>query len=118
MNKLIHPNYKKASNVIFLTIILSLIKFFLLDDILHKGTFIGILLAILLFFVGVAYLVRIGKNWVKYFLLFLALSSLLDIPDTVELCKQNILSGLAEITISLLDILAIILLFRIPKKST
>lgn len=56
----VHPNYIKASNIVLLQLLITLVNYFLYYNDLHAGH--TIMLPVIL----MVYLSRIGINWVKY----------------------------------------------------
>ncbi|MRM84237.1 hypothetical protein [Riemerella anatipestifer] len=122
----LHPNYKKASNVIYLLGVLGLISrisnfnagYEAYDDfsIILIACELGIIF-------GIGYLTGKGYNWVKYVLLVLMFFSSICIPIIIFAAISGILgdiSSLFGVVTSLtqmgLLIYAVILIFRIPNQ--
>ncbi|WP_288789815.1 hypothetical protein [uncultured Elizabethkingia sp.] len=115
----IFPNYIRASNIIYLSAGLGVINLFLtyrslgIDSI--NALFMGF--SSIAFVVGIGYLARRGANWIKYVLLISFILSFLLGFTRVLIFLINIipLSGFIVITQAVLQIWALILLFRIPQ---
>ncbi|MBF0694663.1 MAG: hypothetical protein IR153_06360 [Flavobacterium sp.] len=115
--KLIHLNHKKAANLIYLSAALGVINFILSPQ-LFKNSF-GILVAIITLgiIIGMGYLVSNGNNWIKYLLLVFMIFGLIGIPFIIINIVNNPLVGISNVTQTILQVIAIILLFKIPKSN-
>ena len=69
------------------------------------------------FMIGLSLLIRTGRNWVKYLLLGLIILGLILMYSIGKILSQNLFLGIIGIVQTIMQILAVILLFRIPKKS-
>ena len=112
----IHPNYIKACNIILVTACLGIINFLLI------GQFTSLYIFVLLFGIGLiallAFLARKGYNWFKWMYLALIICGLpTSIKSLSLLFQSNIFAGCILVLHFILDIVVIILLFKIPKTS-
>lgn len=117
MDKKIHPNYIKSSNLIFGTVGLGLINFFFSSEILNTGQNIAIAILTLIIIAGIGFLVRKGKAWIKYLLLVFTLLGLIGIPFIINNITQKPVVGLINIAQTIMQIWAMVLLFMVPKKT-
>ena len=116
MEKPIHANYIKSSNLIFGTVGLGIINFFFSTELLNTGQNIATAVVTLAIIAGIGFLVRQGKNWVKYFLLVLTLFGLIGMPFIINNINERSVVGLVNIAQTILQIWAMVLLFKVPKK--
>lgn len=116
MQKQIHPNYIKSSDLIFITAVLGIINFFFSPKILSSGFAIIVAIFTLLFIAGLGVLVKQGFSWVKYLLLALLLFGLLGIPFIIKNMTTNPIVGIVNIIQTVLQIWALVLLFKIRKE--
>ena len=111
MTKPIHPNAIKASNLLRLSALLTLISYYLFDDRASLVTMLGALTGICIITIA-AYLIRKGYNWVRWFVL---ISKILDVTIFVFAISYKIkiseLNMYALTLIHLVQILAVVLLF-------
>jgi hypothetical protein len=112
---IIHPNHKKAANVIYLSAGLSFINVILSPETLNNS--FGIIIAIftLGIIIGIGYLVSKGNDWIKYVLLVLMIFGLIGIPFIIMNIVNNPIVGIVNIIQTALQIYAIVLLFKVPK---
>ena len=89
MDKQIHNNFIKSSNLIYASAILALLKFYFVPETLSNGK--SIIFA-LLFSFGIGYLARIGTNWLKYFLLVITIFGLILMVSIINTIAQKPLS--------------------------
>ncbi|KGO92757.1 hypothetical protein [Flavobacterium subsaxonicum] len=108
-------NYIKSSNLIFISTALGLINAILSQDIFSSAFVICIEILTLGILIGIGILVRMGKEWIKYVLLFLFLFGLLGLPATIAYLKEYPLNGIITVIVSLFQIWSLILLFIKPK---
>jgi hypothetical protein len=114
MEKQIHKNFIRSSNLIFITVGLGLINLLLPNtEIMAGGKFIVI--GTILFILGLGYLVRKGFSWVKYLLLVLTILGLISIPVTITNLGDRPIVGLINVAQTILQVWAMIILFKIPK---
>ena len=112
---IIHPNYLKSSNCIFISVALGVISMFLTPGILTSTSAIFGALFTLAFVTGLGLLVRKGIDWMKYVLLILMITGLLTIPYMIQNILLSPITGIINIIQTILQIIALILLFTIPK---
>lgn len=117
MEKHIHPNFTKSSNLIFGTVGLGLINFFFSSELLNNGQNIATAIFTLVIIAGIGFLVRQGKDWVKYLLLVFTLLGLIGIPFIINNITQKPVVGLINIAQTIMQIWAMVLLFMVPKKT-
>ncbi len=117
MEKQIHENYIKSSNLIFITAGLGLINFFFASDLLSNGFNITVAVFTIAFIIGIGFLVRQGYNWVKIFLLVITLLGLIGIPFTLQNLTEKPVVGIINIIQTILQIWAVVLLFKVPKQT-
>lgn len=115
MEKKIHENFIKSSNLIFITFGLGLINLFLTRSELITGTHKAIAITTMLLVLGIGYLVRQGFDWVRYLLLVLTILGLIGIPFTIMNLAQRPIIGLINVIQTALQIWAVVILFKIPK---
>ncbi|HEY2581337.1 MAG TPA: hypothetical protein VGI43_06005 [Mucilaginibacter sp.] len=115
MENYIHPNAYRSSNLFRLSALLGLLGYLLLDDqksVLDSGV-ISFSIALL---IGSAYLVRKGYNWIRWAWAILFIPGiLLQIIALSAIFKASLLEGCFSILQSIVQTVAVILLF-IPYK--
>lgn len=67
------------------------------------------------FVFGIGYLVSKGTEWIKYILLIILILGLLGFPFIIASIKNEPVIGIINIVQTILQIWALILLFKIPK---
>lgn len=120
-----HQNYKKASNLIFITVVLGFIKIiFSQKEGVYEGTneqmvesMTMIALWTLVFILGIGLLIRFGLCFVKFILPILPFFGLFGIPGAFINIKDQPITSLIQLVVFGFEIWAIVLLFRIPKAS-
>ncbi|GGF00928.1 hypothetical protein SAMN05443634_105260 [Chishuiella changwenlii] len=116
-NKYVHPNYIKASNLIYLSGGLGLLSYFILG--ILTGRFEGVFEAIIsigvIFLIG--YLLRKGISKMKYILLFLLIFGILI---SFQFLKFLIIfypiTAIIHFIQFILQSAAVVLLFLVPKR--
>lgn len=112
-----NTNFLKSSNLMFATAGLASVNFLLLpnsDKVLLNVFFV---IFALIIFVGLGFLIRSGKNSIKYFLITLILAELLTgFPGMFLIMKVTQISMIINLLQLILQVYAVILLFKIPKK--
>lgn len=106
----VHPDYKKAANIWYISVSLGLINFFIIDP---RGIFSGILTLLILF--GLGYSISKGYDWMKYLLLVIMIIGLLIILLTFSFYTSHPVVIIINILQTILQIWVLIILFRIPK---
>ena len=76
---------------------------------------IFIALISLAFVFGIGYLVSKGTEWIKYVLLVILILGLLGFPIVIANLKNEPVVGIINIVQTILQIWALVLLFKIPK---
>ncbi len=112
--KIIHPNYKKSADLIYLSGALGIINILLSEepsDIVIK--IIGAVFS-LAFIFGLGYLISKGIEWLKYVLLAILILGILIFPFISNLENQPVI-GIINIIQTVLQIWSVVLLFKIPK---
>ena len=115
MEKHIHQNFIKSSNLIFITAGLGLINFFFASELLSNSFNIFVAVFTLAFIIGIGFLVRQGYNWVKIFLLVITILGLIGIPVTLKNLTEKPIVGIINVIQTVLQIWSVILLFKVPK---
>ena len=112
-----NTNFLKSSNLMFATAGLASVNFLLLpnsDKVLLNVFFV---IFALIIFVGLGFLIRSGKNSIKYFLITLILAELLTgFPGMFLIMRVTQISMIINLLQLILQVYAVILLFKIPKK--
>lgn len=112
--KEVHPDYKKAANLWYISVALGFINLVLNPT----GIFFGIV--VLLMLSGIGYLISKGHDWIRYALLAMTilgtLMMLLTFRTLLILYLSNPIMGIVSILQNVLQIWVLIILFRIPKK--
>ncbi|MBP6039897.1 MAG: hypothetical protein KA523_06845 [Flavobacterium sp.] len=116
MNKNLHQNYLKSSNLLFAVVGILIVNWIMLPGQVKNSFSIILLLLGILTFAGVGILIRFGFNWSKYLLLTLTLLGAITIPMIIFTFYPISISGILNILQQLLLIWSIVLLFRIKKK--
>ena len=111
----IHPNHKKAANLIYLSAVLGIINAILSSETFNNS--FDIIVAIITFgiIIGIGYLVSKGNDWIKYILLVFMIIGLFAIPIVIMNIINNPIIGIINIIQTALQIFAVVLLFKIPK---
>jgi hypothetical protein len=112
---IIHPNHKKAANVIYLSAGLGIINAILSPEAFYNSFSIIVASLTLGIIIGIGYLVSKGNDWIKYVLLVLMIIGLIGIPFLIMNIVNNPIVGVINIIQTALQIYAIILLFKVPK---
>ncbi|MEN2413528.1 hypothetical protein [Flavobacterium mesophilum] len=111
----IHENHIKASNFIFISLALGLVNFFLALKYYPNQAIFSALVAFIL--VGLlAYLIRQGRNLKILLAVLFGLGLFGSIPTLISDLTYFPLNGLLSLGQQILQLLAIIFLFMIPKK--
>src|SRR5439155_22845589 len=113
--KTIHPNFKKASNLIIGTVGLGLINLFLSRDTLSYGKNLFIVVFIKIIIAGLGYLVRRGYRWIKYLFLVLTVLGLTEILSIINNLTQKPIVEVINIAQTIMQIWTVVLLFKVPK---
>lgn len=114
---IIHPNHKKAGNLIYLTAALGLINVLLSPETFQNtlGIIVGVFTLGIIF--GIGYLAGKGNDRIKYVLLVFMILGLLSIPFIILNIVNNPLVGKINIIQTALQIYALVLLFKIPRSN-
>jgi hypothetical protein len=116
MENNLHPNFLKASNLMFGNVALGVVNMLLIPHTFTSGVKTVLAVVALLFYASISYAIRKGKNWTRFLLLFLMVFGLLVMPFIIDSLKSNILLGLIKVIQTLLQFCALILLFKVPKQ--
>ncbi|MBA5791984.1 hypothetical protein H1R17_03645 [Flavobacterium sp. xlx-214] len=111
---IIHPNHTKAAQLMYISAALGIINMILSPDILSN--FFGIFIAflVLAIIVAMGYLVSKGYDWMKYVLLIFMIFGLITLPIMIINITQNPIITVVNIIQTILQIYALMLLFKIP----
>lgn len=112
---IIHPNHKKAANVIYLSAGLGIINAILSPETFNNSFAIIVAIFTLGLISGIGYLISIGTDWIKYVLLGLMILGLIGVPFIIMNIVNNPIVGIINIIQTALQIYALVLLFKIPK---
>ncbi len=116
MINILHPNYIKSSNLIFASAGLGIINFLILPNMQNSVLGIVTIIIVCSFIVGLGFLVRSGKEWVKYLLLALSIIGLVfGFPEMLNMIKINIIAFIINIIQTVFQIWATVLLFKVHK---
>jgi hypothetical protein len=117
MEKYIHPNANKSSNLLRLSALLTLVAYFLFSDRKSSPVMIATLITISLL-IGAAYLIRRSNNWVRWVLLVLFILGVsLDVFLIPSEFKLGLANGCFAILQDIIQLVVVLLLF-IPYKVT
>lgn len=112
----IHPNYKKAADLIYLSGALGIGNVIWMYDTLDNGLKIFTALISVGFVFGIGYLISKGTEWIKFLIAVILFLGILGIPFVIQDLENNTVVGIINILQTVLQIWALILLFKIPKK--
>lgn len=117
MKKQLHPNYFKASRLIFLSGGIYILNSVISNDVMSFQSDIGLgflIIGVVTF--GLGWLVRQGHGWVKYMILAGTIAGLFLLQTIAENIKLHPVAGVVDVIVSLIQIWAMVLLFMIPKR--
>lgn len=112
--KVIHPNYKKAADLIYLSAALGVINEVLSSAIFNNSFEIGSAVLSLGIIIGIGYSVSKGNDWIKYVLLALMILGLISIRYIILNIAINPVVSIINLIQTVLQIYSIVLLFKIP----
>lgn len=115
-NIIIHPNYKRSAELIYLTGALGIGNLIWHYETLDSGIKIFIALVSLAFMFGIGYLISRGNEWIQYVLLVLFALGLIGIIFIIANLAKDPVTGVINIVQTLLQIWALVLLFKVPNK--
>lgn len=111
----VHPYHKKAADLVYLSGALGIANAIWKYDTFNSGFAVFIAIVVLLLIFGIGYIISKGVSGIKYVLLILLLLGFAGLPAVIENFKSDLVGGIINILQSVLQIWAVILLFRIPK---
>lgn len=114
-NTVIHPNYKKSAELIYLSGALGIGNLIWKYETLDSGMKICIALFSLAIIFGIGYLVSKGTEWIKFVLLILLSLGLFSIIFIIANLVNDPIVGIINIIQMILQIWALVLLFKTPK---
>jgi hypothetical protein len=112
---IVHPNYKKSAELIYIAGALGIGNLIWKYDTLDSGIKIFAALVSLAFAFGIGYLVSKGYEWIKFVLLILLSLGLLSIIFVIANIANDPIVGIINIVQMILQIWALVLLFKVPK---
>ena len=112
---IIHSNFKKSADFIYLSGALGIGNLIWTDESFDSGMKIFTALISVGFVFGMGYLVSKGTAWMKYFLLVIFILGFLALPLVIANLKDEPVVGIIIIVQTILQIWALVLLFKIPK---
>ncbi|KGO84820.1 hypothetical protein Q765_19610 [Flavobacterium rivuli WB 3.3-2 = DSM 21788] len=113
----VHPNYIKASDLLLINTVLTIPNVFLSPRNFATPLAISVLIAVIVFQIVIAIAIRNGVAWIKYLILVLFLIGLFEISTFVKIFLETPIIGVINIIQTLLQIAAIVLLFKIQSKN-
>ena len=113
----IHQNHKKAAALIYSSAGFGVLNLFLDSDTLNSSFGIVVGVITLSIIIAIGYLVDKGNDWIKYVLLVLMILGIISLPIILMNLILNPLVGVVNITQTILQIYALVLLFKIPKSN-
>ena len=111
----IHPNYKKSADLIYISGALGIGNLIWTYETLDSGMKIFIALFSIAFVFGIGYFISKGIEWVRYFFFIILVSGLFGFPYIIANLKSEPVLGIINIVQTVLQIWALVLLFKIPK---
>ncbi|RXM47597.1 hypothetical protein [Flavobacterium sp. YO12] len=112
----IHSNHIKASNFIYYSAGLGVLNLFLSSELLKDKAAMISGIGALFFILLLGFLIRKGYTQIKYGLLFLSIIGLFGfIPQLIYNLQYFPINGIINLCQFILQILALVLLFMIPK---
>lgn len=126
MKKQVHPNYIRASNIIFGSFGIGLLGLFFSDKILSTWQnnifsiwqnifFIVIFLIVLFLVAGIGLAVRRGVDSIKYLFIVMTILGIMVIPLRINDLMQKPDHGILVMAQTIMQVWAVILLIKIPK---
>ncbi|KFF01286.1 hypothetical protein IX39_11920 [Chryseobacterium formosense] len=111
----VHPNYKKSAELLYISGFLGIGNLIWKYDTLENELQIFIAIIVLAFGFVLAYVTSKGIEWFKYILLALFAFGLISIPFIISDILNEPVVGIINIVQTILQIYALVLLFKIPK---
>jgi len=111
----VHPNYKKAAELLYISGFLGIGNLIWKYDTLENKLQIFIAIIVLAFGFVLAYVTSKGIEWFKYILLALFAFGLISIPFIISDILNEPVVGIISTVQTILQIYALVLLFKIPK---
>ncbi|HEX8017626.1 MAG TPA: hypothetical protein VF465_20535 [Flavobacterium sp.] len=107
----LHPNEIKSSNLILISAGLGFLYMFLSPKVFTSFSTIltGIITIVIIIAIGIG--IRNGIQWIKYVMATLVVLGFSSFPIIVQIINSNLIAGIVNITQSVLQIIAVILLF-------
>lgn len=112
---IIHSNYTRASNLIYLTGAIGIVSFIWTSDQLNSGLAIFISVTIITFVFGIGYMIGKGNEMAKYLFIILFALGIFGIPSIINHLNTNPVLGIMNISQLIIQIWIIVLLLKIPK---
>ena len=112
---IIHPNHTKSADLIYLSGALGIGNLIWAYETFDSGMKIFIAIISIAFIFGIGHLVSKGTEWIKYFLLVILTLGLFTFPFIIANLKSEPVVGTINIAQTILQIWALVLLFKIPK---
>lgn len=111
----IHPNYKKAADMIYVSAALGIGNIIWAYETLDSGFKMLIAFLSVAFVFGIGYFVSKGSEYMKYFFFIILIFGLFGFPYIITNLKNEPVVGIINIVQTILQIWALVLLFKIPK---
>lgn len=111
----VYPNYKKAAELLYISGFFGIGNLIWKYDTLENELQIFIAIIVLALGFVLAYVTSKGIEWFKYILLALFAFGLVSIPFIISDILNEPVVGIINIVQTILQIYALVLLFKIPK---
>jgi len=111
----IHQEYKRAAALIYSSVIFGVFNVFLNSETLKSSVGIILGLITLLIFIAIGYLISKGIDWIKYVLLVLIILGAIGLPFIIMNLIYDPVNGIVNLVQTILQISALVILFKIPK---
>ncbi|RDI13236.1 hypothetical protein DEU42_103146 [Flavobacterium sp. AG291] len=102
----------KSSNLIFLSALLGFVNLLLSPDIRSNDSLLLISVISLAIVIVIGVLVRIGVQWIKYFMLVSIILALFNLPFIKQDFQLSPINGTISLIVSAFQVWALILLFK------
>ncbi|MDP9957742.1 hypothetical protein J2X97_003414 [Epilithonimonas hungarica] len=112
---IIHPNHKKSADLVYISGTLGIGNLIWSYETLDSGMKMFIAFFTIAFVFGIGYFISKGTEWVKYFFLIILIFGLLGFPYIIANLKNEPVIGIINIVQTILQIWALVLLFKIAK---
>lgn len=112
----IHENHIKASNFIFISVAIGILNLLLAMKYIENNVQIFSAVVAFIFVATLGYLIRVGRDLKILFLVLFVIGLVGSIPTLISDLTYFPINGILSLCQTILQLLAIIFLFMIPKK--